>query len=544
MTIKKKSFILLIFIIVAAGVNFFMYNMVGEALPLILQGLMFFGGNAVILIGYNAFMDRRRNKELQEVTEILKGYSEGNFLSDSTRIKKEDSFAKELREAIPNLEETMKSLLYQVLLSEVQLKSFSGQLKDVASINLEAMEGIYQNIERINQDLHKSANEAEENASISQELLGTNIETLENTRTFKELTEESKQKILKNTQGIDHTLHEATGIESLMGKTTEEVDNLEKLLVLIGEMSQEIKGISEQTNLLSLNASIEAARSGSAGKGFAVVAQEVKKLAEESDETSVRIGEHLDQIQGSFKKLQQGAFTCAKQSVAIKTQSEGATKELSTIQKSMEEISDHINRISYSMEEQNTAIESLTTNVNSNAEFTGSLEKMMWEMKGKIEDQVDNEKKNIHHAKEILEVSNRFSDFTETMENQVDKELLKVAGKVSEMEAQGLITNDYLIKLSKETNISEFYIMNESGVTKYCNNPKGINFTIDNDPASQAYEFYQILENPDKEVVQKIQKRDIDGEYFKFAGVSKKNKPGIIQVGVNIKDLLNFKGLN
>lgn len=535
---------LLTVIITATAANFLLFSFLGTDQSIFLQGILLLVVNALILSFYSELSDRRREKELQEITETLKGYSEGNFLSDSGEMSNGSSFAKDLFETIPKLEETMKSLLYQVLLSEVQLKNFSGQLKDVASINLGAMEGIFQSIEKIDLDLKKSANETEENASISEELLGTNIEALENTRTFKKLTEESKEKILRNTRGIDHTLNEATVIESLMSQTTDEVHNLEKLLLLIDEMSKEIKGISEQTNLLSLNASIEAARSGDAGRGFAVVAQEVKKLAEESDATSDRIGEHLQQIQVSFKNLQQGAYTSAKQSVTIKTQSESASKELTTIQGSMEAIVDHINNISYSMEEQNKAIESLTTNVNSNAVFTNSLEKMMTEMKGKIENQVDNEQKNIHHAKEIMEVSTRFSDFTKTLEKQVDKELLKVAGKVAEIEAKGLITNDYLAKLAKEANISEFYIMDEQGVTRYCNNPQGIGFTIDNNPESQAYEFYQILENPDKEVVQSIQKRDIDDEYYKFAGVSKKNRRGIIQVGVNIKDLLHFKGLN
>ncbi|SFI19541.1 Methyl-accepting chemotaxis protein (MCP) signalling domain-containing protein [Tindallia magadiensis] len=541
---KNRSIFLAGTGLIMVAVNLIIFHLIGAHLSIGLQILAGILANTMILYAYRRWEDQLRAKDLSSITEVLKDYSNGNFLSDTKNIPSESIFAKDLIETLPKLEETMKGLLYQVLLSEVQLKNFAGQLRQVASLNLEAMEGIFSNIETINQDLHKSATEAEENASISQELLGTNIESLENTRTFKELTDESKEKILHNTKGIDLTLNEAKAIESLMSETAEEVNNLEHLLMMISEMSNEIKAISEQTNLLSLNASIEAARSGSAGHGFAVVAQEVKKLAEESDETSQRIGDHLDQIKKSFKNLQQGAFTCAKQSVSIKNQSENAGKELTTIQSSMEEITTQIHRISSSMEEQNVAIESLATNINNNALFTNNLEKMMSEMRGKIECQVTNEKENIHHAQDIMDVSARFSAFTKKLEQQVDSELLKVAHKVAELEANGVVDNAYLEKLAKEANISEFYILNEKGVTEYCNNPMGIGFTIENDPESQAYEFYQILEDKNKEVVQSIQKRDIDGEYYKFTGVSKQNKRGIIQVGVNIKDLLNFKGLS
>jgi len=80
-------------------------------------------------------------------------------------------------------------------------------------------------------------------------------------------------------------------------KATKNVDNLAEKSISIGEISSTISEIATQTNLLSLNASIEAARAGEYGKGFSVVASEIKKLSEQTANSTGSIIEIIQEIQ-------------------------------------------------------------------------------------------------------------------------------------------------------------------------------------------------------------------------------------------------------
>ena len=84
-------------------------------------------------------------------------------------------------------------------------------------------------------------------------------------------------------------------------ETSQQVGELNSLADSIGEVIGAIKDIAEQTNLLALNATIEAARAGEAGKGFAVVADEVKKLATETASKTIQIDERVGRIQSAIR---------------------------------------------------------------------------------------------------------------------------------------------------------------------------------------------------------------------------------------------------
>lgn len=108
---------------------------------------------------------------------------------------------------------------------------------------------------------------------------------------------------------IEKGQEELTSIRELSGKTIEESNimkqNMEELFDIINHMNEVIAGISSisgQTNLLALNASIEAARAGEAGKGFAVVAEEIRKLAEQTQNLTANMGEFVERIKEASGK--------------------------------------------------------------------------------------------------------------------------------------------------------------------------------------------------------------------------------------------------
>ncbi|MNP23695.1 Methyl-accepting chemotaxis protein McpB [compost metagenome] len=113
-------------------------------------------------------------------------------------------------------------------------------------------------------------------------------------------------------------------------KVSEVIWNLSTKSNEIGEVVEFINGITEQINLLSLNAAIEAARAGEAGRGFTVVANEVKKLAELSRESTLKISKLITEIQSDIKKSVEEVSntnqSIDKQAVALKNTDDSLKK--------------------------------------------------------------------------------------------------------------------------------------------------------------------------------------------------------------------------
>jgi len=176
-------------------------------------------------------------------------------------------------------------------------------------------------------------------------------------------TDDGKEIVSETITQIDSLSSEIDSVSQVIAKLAIESDN-------IGEVLDVIRGIADQTNLLALNAAIEAARAGEQGRGFAVVADEVRTLAS-------RTSKSTDEIQGMIQRLQAGSQEAVSAVTASKTTSDNTVKQaakagesLTEIERLISVISQMSNHIASATEQQTQAAEEVNGRISDLSQMT------------------------------------------------------------------------------------------------------------------------------------------------------------------------------
>jgi methyl-accepting chemotaxis protein len=218
-------------------------------------------------------------------------------------------------------------------------------------------------VEHTSMGVQQQHSETEQVATAMNEMTATVHEVARNTAAAASAASQADQEVGNGSQVVKQTIASIGKLADEVRKGADAIGRLETDSNNIGAVLDVIKGIAEQTNLLALNAAIEAARAGEQGRGFAVVADEVRTLAQRTQSSTREIQQMIEKLQDGAKEAVRVMHESRTQAEASVAQASQAGRSLDSIRTAVSTIHDMSTQIASAAEEQGAVAEEINRNI-------------------------------------------------------------------------------------------------------------------------------------------------------------------------------------
>ena len=379
----------------------------------VVNGMIFSIGAAVcvamiLCIGVGLKLATSISRNIKKSIGIMGKVAEGDLTVwvDDKMLKRKDEIG-DLSRVTVKLKDTLKGILKGISQNSESLLEASRALGNAADTTNGTMNEVQNAVSQVVANSTEQSKNSE-STSENMRIMGEHItETSTEVETLNQNAASMQKSSKKTADTLAQLCHINEEVERIIGEVKEQTDRTNVSIQKINTAMEFITSIAEETNLLSLNASIEAARAGESGRGFAVVADQIKKLAEQSNQSG-------HEIEETTKALMEDS---AREMEIMQRMQEIITEQSGSMQETRANVSEVLKEIEDSMQ----SILQIRESTGRLAESRGEVMEAVEQLSQIAHDNVDSTQQTYTETQEVLDTFRQVYDSAEQLKKIADE---------------------------------------------------------------------------------------------------------------------------
>lgn len=379
----------------------------------VVNGIIFGIGAAVcvamiLCIGVGLKLATSISHNIKKSISIMGKVAEGDLTVwvDDKMLKRKDEIG-DLSRVTVKLKDTLKGILKGISQNSESLLEASRALGNAADTTNGTMNEVQNAVSQVVANSTEQSKNSE-STSENMRIMGEHItETSTEVDTLNQNAASMQKSSKKTADTLAQLCHINEEVERIIGEVKEQTDRTNASIQKINAAMEFITSIAEETNLLSLNASIEAARAGESGRGFAVVADQIKKLAEQSNQSG-------HEIEETTRELMEDS---AREMEIMQRMQEIITEQSGSMQETRANVSEVLKEIEASMQ----SILQIRESTGRLAESRGEVMEAVEQLSQIAHDNVDSTQQTYTETREVLDTFRQVYDSAEQLKKIADE---------------------------------------------------------------------------------------------------------------------------